>query len=65
MSLESQKAKYGTFKDPAHYEAISVKANKSIPQIKRDFINTFKYGQAYFDAANGILQQPSYHARKS
>ncbi len=64
MSLELEEGRFGTFKDPAHYDDISVKANKSIPQIKRDFINTFKYGQAYLNAADGLFQQPSYHARK-
>ncbi|AKL95818.1 transposase for insertion sequence element IS21 [Clostridium aceticum] len=64
MSLELREGKFGTFKDPTHYDAISVKANKSIPQIKRDFINTFKYGEAYLKAVDGLFQQPSYHARK-
>ncbi len=64
MSLQLQEGKFGVFKDPTHYEAISVKVNKSIPQIKRDFINTFKCGQAYLNAANGLFEQPSYHARK-
>lgn len=64
MSLELKEGKFGTYKEPEHYEAISVKANKSIPQIKRDFINTFKNGETYLKAAEKLFQQPSYHARK-
>lgn len=64
MSLEVQDGKYGTFKDAAHYEAIAVKASKSIPQIKRDFARIFKNGEAYLKAVDGLFQQPSYHARK-
>lgn len=64
MSLEIQDGKYGTFKNTEHYEAIAVKASKSIPQIKRDFTKTFKNGDKYLKAAAGVLQQPSYHARK-
>lgn len=64
MSLELQEGKYNTFKNPEHYEAIAVKANKSIPQIKRDFTATFENGEAYLKAASNLFQQPSYHARK-
>jgi transposase len=64
MSLEVQDGRHGTFKDPKHYESIAVRANKSIPQIKRDFTNTFKNGEAYLNAATNLFQQPSYHARK-
>lgn len=64
MSLEVRDGKHGTFKDPKHYEAIAVKASKSIPQIKRDFANTFENGEAYLKATTGLFQQPSYHARK-
>ena len=64
MSLEVQDGKHNTLKNPEHYEAIAVKANKSIPQIRRDFTATFENGEAYFKAATGLFQQPSYHARK-
>lgn len=64
MSLEVQDGNHMTFKNPEHYEAIAVKASKSIPQIKRDFMNTFKNGEAYLKATAGLFQQPSYHARK-
>lgn len=64
MSLELQDGKHGIFKNPEHYEAIAVKASKSIPQIKRDFTSTFKNGEAYLKAATGLFGQPSYHARK-
>ncbi|TJX16110.1 transposase [Tissierella creatinini] len=64
MSLEVKDGRDGTYKDPSHYEAIEVKASKSIPQIKRDFTSTFKNGEAYLRAATDIFQQPSYHARK-
>jgi len=64
MSLELQEGKYNTLKDPEHYEAIAVTANKSIPQIKRDFTSTFKNGEAYLKIASSLFQQPSYHARK-
>lgn len=64
MSMEVQDGKHVTFKDPEHYEAIAVRASKSIPQIKRDFTKIFKNGDAYLKATSGIFQQPSYHARK-
>lgn len=64
MSLEVKDGRDGTYRDPSHYEAIEVKASKSIPQIKRDFTSTFKNGEAYLKAATGLFQQPSYHARK-
>jgi transposase len=64
MSVEVRDGKHGTFKDPKHYEAIAIRASKSIPQIKRDFTSTFGNGEAYLKAATGLFQQPSYHARK-
>lgn len=64
MCLEMEEGKYGTYTNQDHYKDISVKASKSIPQIKRDFTSTFKSGEAYLKAASGIFQQPSYHARK-
>jgi transposase len=51
--------------NPQHYNAISTKVNKSIPQIKRDFTCTFSNGAKYLETAqHKNLQQPSYHARK-
>lgn len=64
MSLEMEEGKYKTFTNQEHYKDIAVKASKSIPQIKRDFINTFKNGETYLKLASGMFQQPSYHARK-
>lgn len=64
MSLELQEGKNNTLKNLEHYEAIAVKANKSIPQIKRDFTATFRNGEAYLKVSANLFQQPSYHARK-
>ena len=64
MSFEMEEGKYGTYTNKEHYKDIAVKANKSIPQIKRDFTSTFKNGEAYLKAASKSFQQPSYHARK-
>jgi transposase len=64
MCLEVQDGKHHTLKDPKHYEAIAVRASKSIPQIKRDFTSAFENGEAYLKATTGLFQQPSYHARK-
>ena len=64
MSFEMEEGKYGTYTNHDHYKDIAVKANKSIPQIKRDFTSTFVNGEAYLNIASRIFQQPSYHARK-
>lgn len=64
FSIEVGDGKHHTFKDPEHYAPIQMKVNKSIPQVKRDFMVTFKDGKNYFDLAGQHLQQPSYHARK-
>lgn len=64
FSVEISDGKHLTIKDPEHYAPIQTRVNKSIPQIKRDFMTTFKNGKEYFDLASQYLQQPSYHARK-
>lgn len=64
FSAEVGEGKHQTFKELEHYAPIQTKVNKSIPQIKRDFMATFKNGKNYFDLAGQHLQQPSYHARK-
>ena len=52
------------FRIDEHYTPISNKVPKSIPEIKRQFGKTFKYGEIYLEMASKSLQQPSYHARQ-
>jgi transposase len=47
-----------------HYEAIAGKVPKSLPEIKRQFIATFKNGSEYLIVASKILGQAGYHARQ-
>ena len=47
-----------------HYEAIAPRTATSIPQIRRDFTDTFKHGSKYLDAAGRKFEQPTHHARK-
>lgn len=56
--------KNGIFKVDEHYAPISSKVPKSIPEIKRQFMKTFKNGDIYLELASKSLQQPSYHARQ-
>ena len=50
--------------NPEHYEAIAPRTATSIPQIRRDFTDTFKHGSKYLDAAGRKFEQPTHHARK-
>lgn len=47
-----------------HYEAIAGKVPRSIPEIKRQFIATFKNGEKYLTSASKVLEQTGYHARQ-
>ena len=64
LSVEATQGKYSTLKNKEHYEPISRRVNKSIPQIKRQFCATFSQGTNYFNLATKLVQQPSYHARR-
>lgn len=46
-----------------HFSEIKVVA-KSIPQIRRDFTNTFENGAKYLEIASRKFDQPTHHARK-
>lgn len=48
----------------AHYQEIKNLIPKSIPEIKRQFISTFEFGEEYLEKIAPILKQPSYHARQ-
>lgn len=52
------------FRFDNHYAAISNNVPKSIPEIKRQFMKTFKFGDIYLEHASKVLQQPSYHAKQ-
>ncbi|MFZ5986074.1 MAG: IS21 family transposase [Bacillota bacterium] len=56
--------KNGIFRIDDHYTPISSKVPKSIPEIKRQLVKTFKVGEKYLELASKALQQPSYHARQ-
>lgn len=56
--------KNGVFRFDDHYAAISNNVPKSIPEIKRQFMKTFKFGGIYLGHASKVLQQPSYHAKQ-
>ena len=60
--LNTEKNEVFRFDD--HYAAISNNVPKSIPEIKRQFIKTFKFGDIYLEHASKVLQQPSYHAKQ-
>ena len=57
-------AKHSIRRVDAHYDEISLKVSSSLPQIRRDFTNTFSNGQVYLLAAEKTLQQPVRNARK-
>lgn len=64
MSSEIGEGRHNTFKKDEHYAEIATKVNKSIPQIKRLFTQTFQNGEQYLKAAGIQFQQPSFHARR-
>lgn len=47
-----------------HYEALMDTVPKSIPEMKRNFIEQFTSGQEYLENAKKFLKNPSYHARE-
>jgi transposase len=47
-----------------HYEAIAGKVPKSLPEIKRQFMASFKNGAEYLNGASKVLDQTGYHARQ-
>ena len=47
-----------------HLEAIQTKAPKSIPEIRRQFVKSFSYGQIYIDKTGKVLNQQSHHMRE-
>lgn len=51
-------------REDIHYAGISVKAPKSIPEVKRKFTATFARGAEYLEKSSSRLPQPSYHARE-
>lgn len=47
-----------------HYDLIKSIAPKSIPEVKRQFINDFKSGNDYLVKSAKLLNQQSYHVRE-
>lgn len=47
-----------------HYIDITSTTPKSIPEIKRKFLDSFENGLQYLENANKLLKQPSYHLRE-
>ncbi len=47
-----------------HYAEIKNLVPRSIPEIKRQFISTFEFGNEYLEKTAPILKQPSFHARE-
>ena len=64
LTCEASEEKHTVRRIDAHYEAIATKVSSSLPQIRRDFADTFTHGSAYLQAAEKVLQQPVRHARK-
>lgn len=64
MTLEQATGKHAVVTNPDHYAEIAPKISTSVPQIRRDFTQTFSNGQRYLDAADRKFQQPTQHARK-
>lgn len=62
-TLEVADGKHKEIRDDSHYDEIRT-VSKSIPQIKRDFTETFSNGAKYLEVAGQHLQQVSHHARE-
>lgn len=63
ITLETIDGKHKEIKDEHHYDDIKT-VSKSIPQIKRDFTETFSNGAKYLETASAHVQQVSHHARE-
>lgn len=62
-TLEAVDGKHEEVKEEKHFDEIRT-VSKSIPQIKRDFTDTFTNGSKYLEVAGKHLQQVSHHARE-
>jgi transposase len=57
-------SRHTEMKRKEHYEALMDTVPKSIPEMKRNFIEQFSSGQEYLENAKKFLKNPSYHARE-
>ncbi|MBP2029059.1 transposase [Acetoanaerobium pronyense] len=64
ISYEIAEGKGKTSVKEEHYAKIATKVPKSIPEIKRTFMNSFKNGSIYIKEAEKVLNQPSFHIRE-
>lgn len=53
-----------TIEDKDDYKDIAVKVPHSIPEIRRVFEKTFKYGNEFYGLSSRITKQPHFHARE-
>jgi transposase len=56
--------KYKKFEDIDDYKDIVVKVPTSIPEIRRVFEKTFKYGSEFYELVSRVTNQPHFHARE-
>jgi len=64
QAYEVSTSKNSITKLDEHYEAITNKIPKSIPEIKRQFKASFINGESFLEIAARVLDQPVYHARQ-
>jgi hypothetical protein len=56
--------RYERHTEPRDYEAIASKIPRSIPEIRRVFDETFKYGSKFYALALKVTSQAHFHARE-
>ncbi len=64
MILEASDGKKEVHSKAEHYEAIAGRVSTSIPQIRRDFTQTYSNGAFYLEAAGKKFEQPTHYAKK-